>query len=210
MRDPLRTAGTEIRRIVAAALAAGEPEAIVLERVNTYLVNSGLDESLKQWFVEQATAQFTWISDRTLSGQALADLTTIFETAGSEFASVGGQVQEKVVKEIIDGIHAGRTSSELSDILQRKFDHGRAQSRTVVNTALLGLNRTKRIRTAEIAGVTRFKYSGPSPDRPFCRQHYKKIYTREEISGLSNGQISPVRIYCGGYNCRHQWVPIVD
>lgn len=208
MRDPLRTASTEIRRIVSQALAEGATEDVVVSRVTQYLSDAGIDQELTNWFLEAAAAQFGWITDRTLSGQALADLTNILETIGAEFALVGGEVQQNVVQEIVDGIRSGRASTELEDILQRKFNHGRAQARTVVNTSLLGLARSDRMAKSELAGIQRFRYVGPSPDRPFCRDHYRKVYTREEINRLSNGQISPVRLYCGGYNCRHQWAPV--
>jgi hypothetical protein len=46
--------------------------------------------------------------------------------------------------------------------------------------------------------------------RPFCRAHAGQIFTLEEIERLDNGQGLPVRESCGGYNCRHYWVPASD
>jgi hypothetical protein len=46
--------------------------------------------------------------------------------------------------------------------------------------------------------------------RPFCRAHAGQIFTLEEIERLDKGQGLPVRESCGGYNCRHYWVPASD
>ena len=45
------------------------------------------------------------------------------------------------------------------------------------------------------------------PERDFCKEHYNKIYTIEEIQALNNGQGLDVLTYAGGYNCLHWWMP---
>jgi len=39
--------------------------------------------------------------------------------------------------------------------------------------------------------------------REFCRKHIGEVKTLEEWDKLDNGQLNPVSVYCGGYNCRH-------
>lgn len=57
-------------------------------------------------------------------------------------------------------------------------------------------------------------YVGPLDDatRPFCEEILNSkdlpIYTVEEIQSMDNGQLGDVFTSCGGYNCRHEWVPI--
>ncbi len=46
--------------------------------------------------------------------------------------------------------------------------------------------------------------------RSFCANNYGKVKTIEEWNKLSNGQLSPVSQYMGGYNCRHVLVGVVD
>jgi hypothetical protein len=46
--------------------------------------------------------------------------------------------------------------------------------------------------------------------RDFCIRNVGKIFTREEIDTMDNGQGLPVFEFCGGYNCQHSWVPVVD
>jgi hypothetical protein len=60
--------------------------------------------------------------------------------------------------------------------------------------------------------ITQYIYVGPNDDRtrPFCREHIGQIKTEAEWNALDNGQINPVFLYCGGYNCRHAIVPNVE
>jgi hypothetical protein len=44
--------------------------------------------------------------------------------------------------------------------------------------------------------------------RPFCREHLGRVYTRDEIAELDNGQLPNVLLTGGGYNCRHVWTEI--
>ena len=86
---------------------------------------------------------------------------------------------------------------------------------TLAQTGAAAFDRAARLHDAEEAGITRFKYAGPPADRPFCQVRLKEAaggvtYSIEEMRRLSNGQGLPVELYCGGYNCRHQWLPVVE
>lgn len=210
MRDPLRTLGTEVRKIVSAGLVAGDDLPTILRRVSDYFDAIDLADELRTVLVTQASEQYEWVAARLLAGADHAELLEIFESAGADFARIKGEVEQAIVDEIVRGVRSGTSTDDLENILQRKFSHSRHQARTVVNTALLGINRTQTMQNAGAAGVKKFRYVGPSPDRAFCREHYKKVYTLDQINGLSNDQIGPVRLYCGGYNCRHRWLPIAD
>lgn len=60
--------------------------------------------------------------------------------------------------------------------------------------------------------VTKYIYVGPDDNktRPFCHNHIGEIKTEAEWNKLDNGQINPVFVYAGGYNCRHAIVPYVE
>lgn len=53
-------------------------------------------------------------------------------------------------------------------------------------------------------------YAGPrdSRNRPFCAQRVNKIFPLEVVYTWDNGQGIPAYLYCGGYGCRHQLVPV--
>jgi len=84
---------------------------------------------------------------------------------------------------------------------------------TLVETNLMTFSRTINGVRAMNAGVDRFLYDGPGPDkiiRPFCAEHLGEEYTLDEINGMDNGQTGDVFFTCGGFNCRHRWTPIQD
>jgi hypothetical protein len=36
------------------------------------------------------------------------------------------------------------------------------------------------------------------------------VVDEKQMSQLNNGQGKPVKIACGGYNCRHSWSPVTE
>lgn len=82
--------------------------------------------------------------------------------------------------------------------------------RTEINTALRSFNRLVTVAQATDLGIDLFLYDGPLDEvtRPFCEDHVNKVYSLEQLNELDNGQGLPVAIYCGGYNCRHELLPI--
>ncbi|HXF99758.1 MAG TPA: hypothetical protein VNL69_03190, partial [Bacteroidota bacterium] len=80
---------------------------------------------------------------------------------------------------------------------------------TLAHTSIAQFNNELTFSVAEETGTTTFLYSGPVGPitRPFCRAHAGKVFTLTEIERMDNGQGLPVRTSCGGYNCRHTWVP---
>ena len=80
--------------------------------------------------------------------------------------------------------------------------------KTLTRTFSHGIDNLINFNQAEQAGITHYKYVGnPVPERDFCKQHYNKIYTIDEIQALNNGQGLDVLTYAGGYNCLHWWMP---
>jgi hypothetical protein len=64
-----------------------------------------------------------------------------------------------------------------------------------------------------LAGVKRYRYAGPTPERPFCASllstgNPSRPYRIEEINMMDNGQTSDVFATRGGYNCRHRWIAV--
>lgn len=81
-----------------------------------------------------------------------------------------------------------------------------------VNAKLVAssLNQISRNEFADRAQLQHFYYYGSldSGSRPFCIAHIGKTYSREQIDQMSNGMLSPVFVFKGGYNCKHTWLPV--
>ncbi len=95
-------------------------------------------------------------------------------------------------------------------LLRKKFDVIGQYSFTYMNTLQLVSVRASSWNMAIQSGVSLFQYVGPQNNiREFCAAHLGRIYTAEEILRMDNGQGLPVQYYCGGWNCRHRWIPVV-
>ena len=83
---------------------------------------------------------------------------------------------------------------------------------TVANTAQSAVRRSQLFIDAQTSDIKKFRYEGSEGGniRDFCKSHVGKIYTLSEIKKLDNGQGLSVQFYCGGYNCRHRWVAVVE
>lgn len=129
-----------------------------------------------------------------------------------DYQSVNAQVQQyigSVKRAMLNNVILGQVPQfeEIHDKASSKLE---SNVKTEINTSIAGFSRTVTQNKAKELGIDRFQYVGPldSVTRPFCRAHIGKTYTTAEIGSLDNGQGLPVRIYCGGYNCRHLWVPV--
>lgn len=104
---------------------------------------------------------------------------------------------------------------EQSDLLRNLQRFEKTQQRylqTVANTAQSAVRRSQLFIDAQESDINKFRYEGSTGGniRDFCKNHVGKIYTLEQIKKLDNGQGLSVQYYCGGYNCRHRWVAVVE
>ena len=81
---------------------------------------------------------------------------------------------------------------------------------TDIKTQVSAYNRMIQLEQARVKGIDRFLYAGPKDERnrEFCAQRVNLIFTKAQIATWDNGQGLPADIYCGGYNCRHELVPV--
>lgn len=80
--------------------------------------------------------------------------------------------------------------------------------RTIINTQVSKFFRVVNLNASLNAGVRRFRYAGPTPEREFCQGIFNQVFTIEEINKMDNGQTNDVFTTGGGFNCRHFWVPV--
>lgn len=113
-------------------------------------------------------------------------------------------------QEAIDRLHSVYASDRLGNNLRR-------YASTYAVDSLNQFSSTLTITTANEQGIDRFEYYGDLilDSRQFCREHVDKVYDRDEIEKIWEGEWAGKApgdpfIVRGGYNCRHQWLPIVE
>lgn len=79
---------------------------------------------------------------------------------------------------------------------------------TEVETTKAALNNITRLEQFKNAGVKFLRYEGPASERNFCMSHLGKVYLLSEVEKMANDFGQPAYSFCGGYNCRHRWVPM--
>lgn len=84
--------------------------------------------------------------------------------------------------------------------------------KTEVSTTIAGFQRSVSQKKAQDVGLELFLYLGPDDDvtRPFCEERVGQVFDIDQIRDWDNGQGLPADIYLGGYNCRHQLVPVTE
>jgi hypothetical protein len=88
------------------------------------------------------------------------------------------------------------------------------QARTIYDTAVSTFTRQVEQLHATGEDDELFVYVGAADSRmrEFCRQRVGKVFDREQIDAMDNGQLPNVFLSGGGYNCRHTWkrVSVLD
>ncbi len=129
----------------------------------------------------------------------------------SEFRSTASNVTAKVGKEINRALIFNKEIN-LEQVL-KIYKRGTNERLTYNMTNANGFSNYVNTRIGEASGIKKFRYSGKSIDgltRPFCARHYGQVKTKAEWDGLDNGQLNPVSVYMGGYNCRHSLVGVIE
>ena len=186
---------------------------------------SGLQRLSFQGFEALANQQLDTLANgvyqATLTGRGKADFITdlrgsingIYQASDQEEirqlvevaqAATGARQQEAV-----DRLHSVYAADRLGNNLRR-------YASLYATDSLNQYSATLTVTTANEQGIDRFEYYGDliTDSRQFCRDHVDKVYTRDQIEKIWKGEWAGKApgdpfIVRGGYNCRHQWLPIV-
>lgn len=133
-----------------------------------------------------------------------------FNKVTTTISRYGVDIKAQLARSIIAG-----EVIQIDQMLNTTMPQILSYAKTEVNTSVQAFNRVVAVKKAvDIFGKNpKFIYIGPDDDRTreFCQEVLSRnppIYTLSQISGMNNGQLSPVISYGGGYNCRHEWAPI--
>jgi hypothetical protein len=205
MPDPIRKLESRLRSLALQLVREGKDRQAIAAAVRRVIAESGLAASLHAGFEQGILRQAAWVGDRTLGTADRDAATGVLDRTEHQFATMAGRIEQSVVDLVVRAVRADIPRREIEDQLIHQLNKSRRNAATIANTGLAAFDRIDAFRQAREAGVTRFKFVGPPAERPFCRDHLGKTYTRAEIEQMNNGQGLPVATYAGGYNCRHTW-----
>lgn len=154
---------------------------------------------------------------RRSTGQEPMELSAVAIEDLSAFVVLSKQAIRDSIAGYAGNVGAGILNNSLSvfktpveDILEQAEGRVFTGMNTDLKTQVSAFNRVIQYEQARRAGVNSFLYAGPKDERnrPFCAERVNKTFSREEIATWDNGQGLPADIFCGGYNCRHELVPV--
>lgn len=170
----------------------------IIEHIDDYYSRMGTNPRIDRAVVE--TLKGVWPDGGAGSGIAgdLYDL-SVHHRRG---------LANAVTRNVLGGLPRRQMVNELQELTGRT----RWQAKQLVHDSSMAFARTVNAKKAEAGGFEYFEYMGDlvADSRPFCRKHLGKVYTREEIAELDNGQTGEGTAFIrgGGYNCLHDWGPV--
>lgn len=225
LKGILDAAEAEVRRLLEGMTTTNQTS--TLDRARNNLVVAGqikrrIAELTRVVGEEAATAaaQAAIAEGRrlgvSLDPQTARLLDAITEDRIKEISATWGDAADQVAKAARVATTTGGDLRRLVDDVQAKMGGARAASLAAVDSMAMAAGRQITILDAEASDSDMvYGYGGPvdAITRLFCREHHtritKQVYTREALDRLSNpGQPSPVSVYLGGYNCRHNLQPM--
>lgn len=129
-----------------------------------------------------------------------------------------GKYEEETIEHIRKSLEKSYkeelTYQETVKLIGKEDERARFYSRTIATTGMRAYARAGKNEKANIAEVFYFEYVGPLRihSRPFCREMVGKTLHINEINKLGRAEvgqafISPCILFCGGWNCGHDWEP---
>lgn len=145
--------------------------------------------------------------------RATARIETVLRGQIDQLANVWSDGADSLRLAIDRGVVSGLDLRELTDRVTAALEMTFAQAETVVNSAIMGVQRAALLEVGEESGeplVYAYLGADDSKTRPFCAAHKDRAYTKAALDRLDNGagQPKPVSVFLGGYNCRHTLAPM--
>lgn len=213
--------GSNLRRLLKD-LETGKASAVqaasILGSLQSALEQAGLTDEL-----QQIRRMYHKQLDRVALGfSEVADPDGIFSVADNKWIEQIINFDERLIANKVYQITDSLSSSVMRQVITgarldtsaliEDFGGTLANQITAeMNTATSGFYRSVTQAKAKEFNVEYFVYAGPSKDnviRKFCEARVNKIYTRAQIAKWDNGTKLPADVYGGGYNCRHDLVPM--
>lgn len=195
-RQALSTA-TQVRQQIARVLEErGVVGVVDIALVRTLEASEAIAKAQEVPIVTSAKTAI----DRIVRGQT-ADIVDVFGAAANDMRLA-----------VNTATTMGGTLADLNEVVAQKLGTSIVRAQAAVDSAVMAAGRVTLMDGAASTGLDYvYVYIGPSDGktRPFCKGLLGKAYTSSSMSRLNNGAGLPVREYCGGYNCRHSWSPMV-
>lgn len=134
------------------------------------------------------------------------------------FDDIGQESLDVIAKEVYQNTLTGRAFSESVKTVREAVSKDMARhAKQQVHDSLMQFDASINVTIGMEAGATKWKYIGGliATSRQFCREREGNIYDIDDIESLWSGSWAGKAsgdpfIVRGGFNCQHQWRPVLD
>ena len=153
-----------------------------------------------------------------IPADARRELVAVVSGQNKDVASVFGDLAGEIKRAIDLGTTTGASLADLVEVVEQRLNVSTSKAQAAVDSAVMAAGRRALVGTAAAVADDQgldvvYEYVGPhdAKNRPFCLPLVSTptAVTREYMLTMDNGQGLPVADFCGGYNCRHSWAPVM-
>lgn len=217
----LRKARKELMTLITMASVTDDPQLLLSfddDQLLDFILRGGLGLAVDD-FVEHSSRIRSTIEKSfevvgvDLSPQAMPQLDLIQSQAASDvFESVIVPDFQKAIRSSLRSMTLAIPAEIIKSDLETQLERAEGRQLTEIKTQISEYGRSITAVVAADAGLDHYLYTGPKDGitRPFCRALINLVVDEKQMGKLDNNQGKPVKIACGGYNCRHSWSPVTE
>jgi hypothetical protein len=211
----LRTLAIEAKNGSVSALARAVRAGRLRKQILTALEAAGysrLADTATSFRFDRVIAQVERIRGAAqLAAFTSSDMTRILalkQLAQMDVLQQGEFIAAAVWRTFTRGLFSQRPLNGILDDLATTLDVEQSEARTLYDTTVNVFGR--QVEAVKSTPSDVYAFMGPADVklRPFCRERVGKVYTRQDIDAMDNGQLPNVFLTGGGYNCRHTFVAV--
>lgn len=124
---------------------------------------------------------------------------------------VGDDIAAALWRSLSQWLFTVRDTDDILADLFDVFEDEVANIQTLFDTQVSIFGRqVEALATADLAADQPYLYVGPVDGltRPWCLERVGRVYTRDVIEAMDNGQLANPFLTGGGYNCRHSFLAV--
>jgi hypothetical protein len=130
----------------------------------------------------------------------------------ADLLGLGDVLAQQLWRASMTSIYTATPHDKIVSALAKVFDRTRAQVQTLFDTQVSVVGRQIVADDRARDPAQAYLYVGPIDGvvREWCLDHLGKVYTRDRIEAMDNGQLPNPFLTAGGYNCRHSWLSVSE
>ena len=164
--------------------------------------------------------------DASFTNRDKAVVRYLQQVSFDEYKHLGDSFIQTLSKSLFSGILGLKTPPEIAKTLRGQLTGlkdraGKPMSshaKQLAHDSIMNFSRAVQTEKSKDLGIQYFQYVGTTilDSRPFCVAKAGKIFTSEQVDSWDSQTWAgknpnlPVRVACGGYNCRHHLQPLPD